>query len=111
MTAQSSDPVQRKTISDPIDLEVPIVRGEQKIDKLQLRRPIGGDLRGLNLHDILKLDVNQVRTLLPRITVPTILPEEATALDPVDLVMLSTELADFFTPSALRPDSPPKSIQ
>ena len=98
----------RKMISDPIELEVPIVRGEQVIATLELRRPASGELRGLNLHDLLKLDIDSVQKLLPRISVPMILPQEAAALDPVDLVQLATGLADFFVPRALLPESPPR---
>lgn len=100
----------RKPISDPVQLEVPIVRGEQTITSLQLRRPLGGDLRGLNLKSVIDLDIDQLRKLLPRISVPTILPQDAEELDPADLLQLAVEVADFFTPSALKPDSPQRSM-
>jgi hypothetical protein len=101
----------KKAISDPIELEEPIVRGagsdnEKTIGSLQLRRPNSGELRGLNLHDLLKLDVNTVQELLPRITVPTITMAEAQRLDPADLVSISAEIAGFFVPKGMMPAYP-----
>jgi len=100
----------KKAISDAVELEEPIVRGEgdtaQTIDKLQLRRPNSGELRGLNLHDVLKLDVDTMHELLPRITMPPITKAEAQRLDPADLVSLSAEVADFFVPKGMKPAYP-----
>lgn len=100
----------RKMISDPVELEEPIVRGEGEgavtIDKLQIRRPQSGSLRGLNLHDVLKLDVDSMHDLLPRITEPKITRAEAMNLDPADLVSVSAEVADFFVPRGMKPAYP-----
>jgi hypothetical protein len=101
---------QKKAISDVVTLEEPIVRGEgdkaQTIETLQLRRPNSGELRGLNLHDVLKLDVDTLHELLPRITVPPITKAEAQRLDPADLVSVSAEVAGFFVPRGMMPAYP-----
>lgn len=93
----------RKTISDPITLEVPVQRGGEQISEVRLRRPGGGEMRGLNIHDLLKLDVDSIHTLLPRITMPPLTKPEVLALDPADLVSLSVEVSDFLVPAGLRP--------
>lgn len=102
MTQPAEVANQRKMISDPVDLEVPIKRGEQLIGTVQLRRPQGGELRGLNLHDILKLDITAMHDLLPRITMPPLTRFEVQALDPADLVQLSAEITDFFVPAGMK---------
>ena len=44
-----------KTVTIP--LEEPIQRGEQKIDKLTLRRPQAGELRGVRLAELTNLSL------------------------------------------------------
>jgi hypothetical protein len=96
----------KKTISDPVELEDPIKRGEEEIASIRIRKPGGGELRGLNLHDLLKLDVDTVHELLPRITMPPITKAEAVAMGPADLVSVSAEIADFFVPKGMKPAYP-----
>jgi hypothetical protein len=91
--------------SDPITLEEPIERGEQKIDSIRLRKPRSGELRGLTMRDLLQMDVDTVHELLPRISEPAITKAEAQNLEPADLTSIAQELAGFFTPRGLR-DSP-----
>ena len=57
---------------------------------------MSGELRGLKLTDVLQMDVTAMITLLPRITSPAILPDEAASLDPVDLMALSAKVVGFF---------------
>jgi hypothetical protein len=83
-----------------VPLETPLKRGDQTIPKVQLRKPSSGELRGLNLHDVLNLDVTAMHKLLPRITAPALTEHDVSQLDPVDLVALGTEMASFFIPKA-----------
>lgn len=83
-------------LSDPIQLDFPIARGDTSIESLQLRRPQSGELRGLSLVDIVKLETDTLHELLPRITVPTITEPEAVKLEAPDLFALATALANFF---------------
>lgn len=93
----------RKTLSDPVTLEVPVKRGSEAIGEVRVRRPHSGEMRGLNLHDLLKLDVDAMMKVLPRVTVPSLTAAEVDALDPADLVALSSEIADFLVPAGMRP--------
>ncbi|MGU5688925.1 MULTISPECIES: phage tail assembly protein [Aeromonas] len=84
-----------------ITLDTPIQRGETTITELNVRKPQSGELRGLNLTDILQMDVNALTKLLPRITSPVLTEAEASALDPADLMQLGQEVAAFLLPKKL----------
>lgn len=93
-------------LSDPIELDDPIIRGEQTIASLKLRLPRSGELRGLSMVDIVKLEVDTLHQLLPRITMPALTVEEASNLSPADLFSLAGEVANFFLPKGLKEASP-----
>ena len=78
-----------------VTLDNPIQRGETTINTLQLRKPGAGELRGLAIADLARLDVSAILKLLPRITTPPITPVEAAALSIEDLFACSTEVGDF----------------
>ena len=79
-----------------ITLETPIVRGEQRIESITLRKPAAGELRGLALADLLRSDVSALQTLLPRISTPTLTAADAAALDLPDLAAIAGEVLGFF---------------
>ncbi len=79
-----------------VTLDVPFMRGKHTISEIQLRKPSSGELRGLNLQDVLNLDVKAMHKLLPRITAPSMTEQEVSQLDPADLVEISTEVVSFF---------------
>lgn len=83
-------------------LETPILRGDQVISSLTLRKPNAGTLRGIKLADLLQMDVGALTTLLPRISTPTLTAADAAKLDPVDLVAIATEVGNFFLTKAQR---------
>jgi len=97
----------KATVSDAVMLSAPVVRGEQKIESVQIRKPKSGELRGLSLHDLLKFDVDCCRQVLPRVTMPPLLAHEIDELDPSDLIALAGELGNFFLPAGMRPESQP----
>lgn len=84
------------TTSKPIQLQQPIQRPDGPITAVVLRRPDAGALRGLKLTDVLQMDVNAMIRLLPRISQPALLPDDVAALDPADLLELSSEVVCFF---------------
>ena len=53
-----------------ITLDTPIVRGQQHIEQVTLRKPMSGELRGVTLADLSQMDVLALRKVLPRITTP-----------------------------------------
>ena len=76
-------------------LDTPVKRGNTEIDQVTLRKPSSGELRGLNLSELLQLDVNSLIKLLPRITSPALNEYEASKLDPADLVAIGTKVISF----------------
>lgn len=88
-----------------VPLDTPIVRGETTITEIQIRKPASGELRGLSLVELTQLNVNAVSTLLPRITVPTLTPQDVAGMDPADLLACGAELADFLLQKRAKPDS------
>lgn len=82
-----------KTVKVP--LETPIVRGELTIDALTLRKPHGGDFRGVSMGKLGQMDYDEVRRLLPRINLEGAIQEEIDALDGDDVMELAVALTDF----------------
>ena len=85
-----------------ITLETPLKRGDQSIDSITLRKPAAGELRGVALADLLRLDVAALIAVLPRITTPTLTAQDVSQLDLVDLTALGGELLGFFVSKADR---------
>lgn len=88
--------------SDPIPLAEPVVRGETKIETIQLRKPKAGELRGLSLQDVITSDIAALLTLIPRISNPPLTGAEADALDPADLAECGGTIRGFFMTAAER---------
>lgn len=86
----------KSKFSDPITLSESIKRGETSIDSIILRRPKTGELRGLNMQDLIQSDVNSIITLIPRISQPTLTPEETADLDPADFTEITGAIRGFF---------------
>lgn len=89
--------------SDPIELATPVGTGKTKITSITLRRPGSGELRGLKLGDLVQGDVNAVIRLLPRISQPTLVEQEAAALDAYDLTRCADEIAVFLQTPPQKP--------
>jgi hypothetical protein len=90
-----------------ITLDTPIPRGAQKIDSVTLRKPLSGALRGCSLAELLQMDVNALRKVLPRVTTPALTEHEVSALDPADLVQMATVVAGFLLPKAAKAEASP----
>ncbi len=84
-----------------VTLDNPIQRGEQTISDIVVRKPMAGQLRGLNMTDILQMDVNALSKLLPRITSPALTEVDIGAMDPADVMQLRQEVAAFLLPKKL----------
>lgn len=85
-----------------IPLESPLKIGDSEIAEIILRKPAAGELRGLNLTDLLQMDVSATIKLLPRISTPTLTEQHAAQLDPADLTALASEVAGFLLPKSAR---------
>ena len=81
-----------------IDLERPIQRGNKKVACVIVRKPDSGALRGLALTDIIRMDVQPLIKVLPRITEPALTEAEVRGLDPADLFQLGEAVNSFLLP-------------
>ena len=93
--------------TETVTLDTPITRGETKIESVTLRKPGSGELRGVSLTDLLRMDVDALITVVPRISTPTLLKHEVAAMDPADLVQIGSAVAGFLLPKAAKPEISP----
>lgn len=87
---------ENKNRFETVTLGTPIVRGETTIEKLTLRKPKGGELRGLTLQDILQTDIATIITLVQRISDPILIKDEADNLEADDLAEIGGVIRGFF---------------
>lgn len=85
-----------------VDLDYAIKRSSGAIDRLLIRKPNAGALRGVTLMALVQVDVQALRTVLPRVCDPILTPAEINELDPADLLNVGATLASFFMSKAER---------
>ena len=86
-------------------LDTPIVRGKTRIDTITLRKPQAGELRGVNLVELLNMDVASLIKILPRISSPGITAPEAAGMDPADLVAIGSKISGFLLQKSMKTDA------
>lgn len=80
-----------------VTLDDPITIGETVIDKVTLRKPKAGELRGLTLDDLIASDIDTLLKLIPRISSPVLVEDVVAAqLSPVDLGQFGGAVRGFF---------------
>lgn len=99
VTVAITGDIQSKKFST-ITLEEPLQRGETAIDKLTLRKPMAGELRGLSLQDLLTSEVSTILQLIPRISDPILNDDEARRIDPADFAQIAGTIRGFFLTKA-----------
>lgn len=83
------------TLSNPVTID-----GES-VSKINLRKPMVGDLRGLKLTNVLQMDVDALTRLLPRITNPPLNESQISSeLEPDDFTELASKTLLFFVKQA-----------
>ncbi|MFN3931608.1 MAG: phage tail assembly protein [Brevundimonas sp.] len=78
-----------------VTLDEPLVRGEQSIDKVTLRRPSAGDFRGTTMSAAYQMDPVALSKVISRISDPVISAPEFLAMDADDAGALAGEVVDF----------------
>ena len=91
-----------QTIWTDCSLEDGIRRGDDIIRTIRLRQPRAGELRGLNLQALMRLDIASLVALLPRITDPSLLQSEIEDMTPVDIGIVGEQVLGFFMTSQQR---------
>ena len=87
-------------------LETPIIRGDQTITTVILRKPNVQTLRGLSLGALVQMDIDSVIKLLPRISTPTLTNAEIERLEPADILAICGGVSSFFLTRAQRESLP-----
>lgn len=78
-----------------VKLPTPIKIGDTEITEVALREPRAGELRGLEVVSLLRMDYASTRTLLPRIC-PQLTANVIDDMSPRNLLAIQTEVVDFF---------------
>lgn len=101
MTKTTDIPAQQNNAPGTVTLDTPIVRGDQTISSISLRRPKAGELRGISLVELSQMEVSAVIKVLPRICDPFLTPDDINKLEAPDLLQIGTEIATFLLPKSV----------
>lgn len=96
MADVATPPAETTIRFETVTLAQPILRGEQVISTITLRKPKAGELRNLNLGELINSDVTAVLKLIPRISDPVLTPHECNELDVADLTEIGGTIRGFF---------------
>lgn len=88
-----------------VHLDTPIMRGQTTLDSLTLRKPQSGELRGVQLVELLNMDVATLIKILPRLTSPAITAPEAASMDPADLLACGSKISGFLLQKSVKTDA------
>lgn len=81
-----------------VTLKKPIQRQSAdmpQVGALYLREPTAGDLRGVKLLNLAQLDAQELTTLLPRIAMPRLSPQEVEKISLRDTLAIGGAIAVF----------------
>ncbi|MBZ9561037.1 phage tail assembly protein [Pseudomonas sp. P116] len=94
------------TVEDnTVTLDTPIKRGNTTIDTITLRKPASGELRGVQLVELLNMDVATLIKILPRISSPGITAPEAAGMDPADLLACGSKISGFLLQKSVKTEA------
>ena len=85
-----------------VTLSEPLMRGETAIERVEVKRPSVGALRGLQMATVQMQDVNALLKLLPRITEPALSPDEVAGLELCDFTEMANRVSVFLMTPAQR---------
>lgn len=88
-----------------VTLDTPITRGKTTIDSITLRKPSSGELRGVQLVELLSLDVASLIKVIPRISNPSITAPEAASMDPADLLACGNKITGFLLQRSVKTEA------
>ncbi|MNH79268.1 Phage tail protein E [compost metagenome] len=89
------DGASEKKRFETVDLDNPLKRGDLEINKVTLRKPMGGDLAGTNIGDLYNMNVVAMSKVIPRISDPMVHAPEFMAMNGEDIAALSGQVVSF----------------
>lgn len=88
-----------------VTLDTPIKRGKTEITQVILRKPSAGELRGIQLAELIQLDVASLIKVIPRLSNPGLTAPEVANLDPADLLAIGGKIVGFLLQKSARTDA------
>lgn len=96
VTAEPTAPMLDNDKFVTVQLMHPLQRGETLIDKVTLRKPTAGEMRGLNLQDVMHSDFAALIVIATRISDPILTPDEVSTMEVDDFSELAGAIRGFF---------------
>jgi len=96
--AAPADTAEQQANPNTVTLDTPLKRGESQITHVTLRKPSSGELRGIQLSELVQMQVDSLITVLPRISDPALTDQDVRRMDPADLMQLGIKVALFLSP-------------
>ena len=88
-----------------ITLDTPVKRGKTEITQVTLRKPSSGELRGIQLAELIQLDVASLIKVIPRLSNPGLTAPEVANLDPADLLAIGGKVVGFLLQKSAKTDA------
>ena len=104
MTNEDTAAVQRPD-DNTITLDSPVKRGKTEITEITLRKPSSGELRGIQLAELIQLDVASLIKVIPRLSNPGLTAPEVANLDPADLLAIGGKVVGFLLQKSAKTDA------
>ncbi len=81
--------------NNTVQLDTSVKRGKTEIAEVTLRKPTSGELRGIQLAELIQLDVASLIKVIPRLSNPALTTPEVANLDPADLLAIGGKIVGF----------------
>jgi hypothetical protein len=104
MPTTDTDETVQLADDNTVALDTPIKRGTTEINRITLRKPASGELRGVQLVELLNMDVASLIKVIPRISSPAVTGPEAAGMDPADLLAIGSKIAGFLLQKSVKTD-------
>lgn len=103
----TTDETQNPALADDntVTLDTPIKRGKTEITHITLRKPASGELRGIQLAELIQLDVASLIKVIPRLSNPGLTAPEVANLDPADLLAIGGKVVGFLLQKSAKTDA------
>jgi len=88
-----------------VTLDTPVKRGTTEINQITLRKPSSGELRGIQLAELIQLDVASLIKVIPRLSSPGLTAPEVANLDPADLLAIGGKIVGFLLQKSAKTDA------
>lgn len=96
----------REVIKNPneevVELETPILMGNNQITSVTVRKPNVQALSGVSIQQLYNYETDALVKVLPRVTTPALTAHQVKSLDVVDLIQLGGQVVNFLYPKAVQ---------